>query len=189
MGSPDPRRDPALLGAWLAAAFALSSLKDPRWLAAALLASALLFRRGLWRNLRRVGLSVVPLTALVSAASWAFSWAVDGRPPASGPFLALGLRAALLAFLAFAALDRLNLLRALAPWPAATRLLVVALAQIHALRLLAADSLLGLRSRLPRRPGTADVLRGLSGITGALLTLSVRNAREVSEALRSRGFE
>ncbi|HSN92572.1 MAG TPA: hypothetical protein VLS93_15180, partial [Anaeromyxobacteraceae bacterium] len=62
------------------------------------------------------------------------------------------------------------------------------LAQIHALRLLATESLLGLRSRLPRRPRTLDVVRGAGGITGAVVALAARNARDISDAMRSRGF-
>jgi cobalt/nickel transport system permease protein len=66
--------------------------------------------------------------------------------------------------------------------------LVVALAQIHALRLLATDSLLGLRSRMVRRPRPREVVRGAGTITGTLLVLSGRNARDVADALRARGF-
>jgi len=188
MRSPEARRDRALLAAWLAAAFALSAVGDVRWLAAALVDSAAIFRRGLARNLSRVARSVLPATALLSLLSFAWLRVVGHRTPDAEPFLALGLRAILLGFIAFAVLARVNLLRALAPWPGASRLLVVALAQIHALRLLATESLLGLRSRLPRRPGAADALRSAAGVTGALVVLSARNARDVADALRARGF-
>ena len=93
-----------------------------------------------------------------------------------------------MAFVTFSVLRRVELLRALAPFPTASRLLVLSLAQVHALRLLATESALGLRSRLPSRPRTRDVLRGSGAITVALLTLSTRNARDVGDAMRSRGF-
>jgi cobalt/nickel transport system permease protein len=64
----------------------------------------------------------------------------------------------------------------------------LALAQIHALRLLATESALGLRSRMPRKPGAVDLVRGAGGITGALFGLATRNARDISDAMRSRGF-
>ncbi len=185
---PDPRRSRALLAAWLAAAFAISGTSDLRVLGAAAAAAALAFRRGLGRTAWRVARSVVPVTAALSLASWGWLRLVTGHPPDAAPFVALGVRAALVAFLTFAVLDRVDLFRALAPWPAATRLLVVTLAQIHALRLLATESLLGLRSRMPRKPGTVDVLRGAGGVTGALFALSARNARDISDAMRSRGF-
>jgi cobalt/nickel transport system permease protein len=177
-----------LLAGWVASAVAVSAVADPLALGAASAAALLVFRRGLLRNLRRVARSVVPVTAALSALSWVFLYAAQGRPPPLAPFGALALRASVLAFLTFAVLDRVNLLRAVAPWPAATRLLVLSLAQIHALRLLATDSLQGLRSRLPRKPHAADVVRGAGGITAALLAVSARNAREVSEAMRARGF-
>ncbi len=184
----DPRRGRALLGCWLAAVFALSTVTDLRALGAAALAAGVLFRSGLGRDLRRVARSVVPVTLLLSALSWAWLLALRREPPPLAPFVALALRTALIALVTFAVMDRVHLLRAVAPWPTLSRLLVVTLAQIHALRLLATDSLQGLRSRLVAKPRAADVVRGAGGITAALFTLSARNAREVSDAMRSRGF-
>jgi cobalt/nickel transport system permease protein len=184
----DPRASRALLLGWLAAAFALSGARDLRVLAGAGLLALVLFRRGAARNLGRAARLALPLSAGLSALSWAFLRAVEGAWPPPAPYAALALRAAILAFLGFAVLERARLFRALEPWPTATRLLVVALAQVHALRLLAQDSLQGLRSRLVRRPGARDVVRGAGGITAAMFTLSARNARDVSDALRSRGF-
>lgn len=184
----DPRASRALVLGWLAASFAISAVTDLRVLAAAGAAALALFRRDAARNLRRTARSVVPITAGLSLLSWAFLALVQGAPPPAAPFAALALRAAVIAFLGFAVLDRANLFRALEPWPTATRLLVVTLAQIHALRLVAAESALGLRSRLVRRPRARDVLRGAGGITAALFTLTTRNAREISDAMRSRGF-
>jgi cobalt/nickel transport system permease protein len=194
MASPEPRagrrarRDRALLAAWVIALFALSGVSSLPALGAAALAAALLFRRGLARSLGRTARAALPVTVGLSLASWAWLRAVEGAWPDPRPFAALALRTSLLAFLTFSTLARVDLLAALAPFPAASRLLVLTLAQIHALRLLATESLLGLRSRLPRRPGPLDVLRGAGGITGALLSLSLRNARDVADALRSRGF-
>lgn len=187
-----PRRDPGrsrlLLAGWIAASFALSAVTDWRVLAGASVLALGLLARGAALHLRRVGRLVLPLSLGASAATLAFE-RLAGRPSTGlEPLLALNLRAALLAFLALAVLARVDVLRALEPWPSATRLLVVALAQVHALRLLATDSLLGLRSRLPRRPRTREVIRGAGTISATLLVLSGRNARDVADALRSRGF-
>ncbi len=188
MASSPEAADRRLLAAWLVASFALSALRDPRWLAAAWVVALLLFRRGLGRTLGRTLRSVAPVTAGLSLASLAWLRLIGGAWPPWAPFAALALRASLLGFLTFAVLERVRLLRALAPFPTLSRLLVVTLAQIHALRLVATESRQGLESRLPRRPGPLDLLRGAGGITAALFTLSVRNAREISDAMRSRGF-
>lgn len=188
MGFREPRAGRALLAAGLVALFAISAVADPRVLAALGAAALALFGRGSLGVLRRLALSVLPVTALLALASFGWRRGVEGGDPDLAPFLALVLRPTLLAFVTLSVLARVDLLRALAPWPTASRLLVVTLAQVHALRLLLTESRLGLRSRLPRKPGAADLVRNAGGVTGALFTLSTRNAREVSDALRSRGF-
>ncbi len=189
MASPDPRRERLLLAAGLAAAFAASAVTDLRALGVGWVAAALLLRRGLLAALGRVLRTVLPLALALAAASWAGLRLLGRTPPAIEPFLALVVRTALVAFVTFSVLARVSLLRALRPWPAAARLAVLTLAQVHALRLVATESADGLRSRLPRRPGALDVLRAAGGLTAALLTLALRNAREVTEAMRARGFE
>ena len=138
MRAPDGRRGRALLAAWLAASFVAlggDRLARPRR-----------------RPRRRRSCSSRAARRATSPASRASSsrcpparprpaGCSSGSPDAPGagwePLVALNLRAVLLAFLALAVLARVDVLRALAPWPWATRLLVVVLAQIHALRLLA----------------------------------------------------
>jgi cobalt/nickel transport system permease protein len=184
----EPRRSQAFLATWAVSVFALSALTGLAALAMASAAALLLFRRGALRVLRRVLLAVVPLSLGLSLASWAWLWLL-GTPPPVAPFVALAARTSLIAFVTFSVLERVDLLRAAAPFPTAARLLVLCLAQIHALRLLATESALGLRgSRLPRRPGTRDVVQGSGAVTVALLTLSARNARDIGDAMRSRGF-
>ena len=184
---PEPRRSQAILCAWTAAIFALSALTDLRILVATWLAALLLFRRGALAAGRRVLVGVLPIALGFSAVSLAWIAWRGGKPPLA-PHLALLLRATLIAFVTFSVLTRVDLLRATAPFPTLSRLLVLSLAQIHALRLLATESAQGLRSRLPRRPRTRDAVQGSGAITVALLSLSARNARDVGDALRSRGF-
>ncbi|HEX9402347.1 MAG TPA: hypothetical protein VF912_19740 [Anaeromyxobacter sp.] len=188
MRAPDPGRGRALLAGWLAASFALSAVTDWRLLAIALAVALALLPRGAPAHLARVARLVLPLSLGGAAAGVLFERLAGRAGPAWEALLALNLRAVLLAFLALAVLARVNVLAAVAPWPWATRLLVVALAQIHALRLLASESRLGLRSRLARRPRTREVIRGAGAISATLLVLSGRNAREVADALRARGF-
>jgi cobalt/nickel transport system permease protein len=184
----DARRGRRLLAVWLIGVFTVSALRDPRLLLAAAVLALLLFRRGLWRNLRRTARSVVPVAVGLSLVSLAFLRLTSGAWPPFEPFAALALRTTVIAFAAFSVLDRVDLLRALAQFPTLSRLLVVTLAQIHALRLVATESRDGLRSRLPRRPGALDLVRNAGGITAVLFTLAERNARDIADAMRSRGF-
>jgi len=184
----EPRRSQALLLAWLVAVFAVSAVADLRALGVLGLLGVALFWRGAVRALRKVLLSAFPLTLFLSAASWAWLWLLECQAPEWRPFAALLARTSLIAFLTFAVLDSVRLLPALAPWPTFARLLAICLAQIHALRLLLSESALALKSRLPRRPTTRTLLLNSGGLTGSLLSISTRNAREISEAMRSRGF-
>jgi len=108
----DPRASRALVVGWLAAVFAISALTDLHALAAVAAVALLVFRRGLGRSLRRAARSVVPLSAGLSAISWAFLWAARGARPDLQPFVALTLRTTIIAFVTFAVLDRANLFRA-----------------------------------------------------------------------------
>jgi cobalt/nickel transport system permease protein len=184
----EPRAARLLLAAWLAGLFAVSALRALPALGAVALLALLLFRRGMARRLRRTALAVGPVTLGLALASATYLRLARGSWPPAEPYLALALRAAVIAFATFSVLDRVPLLRALAPVPTLSRLLVLTLAQIHALRLVATESREGLQSRLPRRPGTLDLLRNAGGITAVLFTLAARNARDVSDALRARGF-
>jgi cobalt/nickel transport system permease protein len=184
----DARRDRLLLVLWLVAAFGLSALRDVELLAVAAVISLVVFWRGVGRNLTRTLRLVVPLSVGLSLASMGLLRLTTGVWAPIVPFTALVLRVSVIGFVSFAVLDRVRLLRALEPFPLLTKLLVVTLAQIHALRLLATESRDGLRSRLPRRPAAFDVLRNSGGITAMLFTLSARNAGEISDAMRSRGF-
>jgi cobalt/nickel transport system permease protein len=183
-----PNRDALILGAWVILVFGLSLLRTVAHLGAATLLMLLLFHRGLGRNLWRTLCSIVPLSAALSLVSLALLRLTSGAWPACAPFFALALRTALIGFVTFSLLERIQLLRALRPFPLLSRLLVVTLAQIHALRLIAHESSDGLRSRMPHSPGVLDLLRNAGGITAMLFTLAVRNARDISDAMRSRGF-
>jgi cobalt/nickel transport system permease protein len=184
----DARRGRWLLAAWLLGAFVLSALRDPRLLAGAALLSLVLLRRGFVRNLMRTARSIVPVTVGLSLLSAVVVRVTVGAWPSLVPYASLALRTAVIGFATFSVLERVDLLRALEPFPTLSRLLVVTLAQIHALRLVVTESRDGLRSRMARRPGALDVLRNAGGITVALLALSARNARDIADAMRSRGF-
>ena len=176
------------LVAWLAACFVFSAVTDVVVLAAGMAAAVLVLRREARRAAKRALATAVPLTLAMLLLTWAHArWILQVSPDLYG-YASLALRTALLAFLTFAVLGVVDLFSALCPWPTLSRLLVVTLAQIHALRMLARESWLGLRSRLPRKPSARDALANAGGVTTTLLTLSARNAREISDALRSRGF-
>lgn len=188
MSIPEPKRSRTLATGWLIAVFAISAVTDLRALAVLSVLAPLVFPRYAWAVFCKLLVTVIPLAGLLVAASWAWLGLVEGTTPAWQPFAALFLRPALIAFVTFSVLKRVDLLGAVAAWPTASRLLVVTLAQIHALRLLATESYQGLRSRLPMKPRANLAVRSAGGVTAALFQLASRNARDVTDALRSRGL-
>lgn len=185
-----PRSDPRRSRIWLAAGgatlFVISAFTRMEWLAAAWGVCLLVFWRGAGSALARMLRTVAPLAGVTVLVSWLWLYLFSEETPAAGPFVALGLRVSLLAFVAFSILARVDLPGALAPWPDASRLMVIVLSQIHGLRLLVVDSGAGLRSRLLRRPRLGEILRGAGGLTATLFVLGAKNARETTDALRSR---
>lgn len=173
---------------WLLACFLFSALANLGLLFGLIVAVAVALPRQASAAARRALLTAVPLSFAILLLTWIHAHLVLHVQPDFHAYAALALRAALIAFSTFAVLGAVDLMGALAPWPTLSRLLVVTLAQIHALRMLARESWLGLQSRLPRRPTALDGLRNAGGITATMLTLSSRNARDISDALRSRGF-
>ncbi|MGA8892295.1 MAG: hypothetical protein WB493_12050 [Anaeromyxobacteraceae bacterium] len=184
----EPRRSQLLLLGGVLAAFVLSALTDPRALGAAWAVSLVAFHQGVPGTLRRVAVVVLPPVLALTLGSWAWLLLLGSPDVAARPFAAMALRTLLIAFVTFSVLARADLLRALAPFPVPSRLLVLCLAQIHALRRVLTESREGLRSRMARRPGTTETIRNAGGITATLLTLSTRNARDTADAMRSRGF-
>ena len=173
---------------WLVACFVFSALADLALLAGLILAVAAILPRQALRAARRAMLTAVPLSLATLALTWLHAhFILHGRPDLHA-YAALALRTALIAFSTFAVLGAVDLVGALAPWPTLSRLLIVTLSQIHSLRLLARESWLGLQSRLPRKPAALDGLRNAGGVTATMLTLANRNARDIADALRSRGF-
>jgi cobalt/nickel transport system permease protein len=173
---------------WLIGCFGFSAVTNLWWLGGGLLAVALLFPRQAWRAARRTLLTAVPLSLAILLLTYCHARFILHVTPDLHAYAALALRAALIAFATFSVLGAVDLLAALAPWPTFSRLLVVTLAQIHALRLLVRESWLGLQSRLLRKPSALDGLRNAGGVTATLLALSARNARDIADALRARGF-
>lgn len=177
-----------LLLLWLITCFVASAITTPGALLAGMAIIALAFRRRAVRPAKRALCTAVPLTLAILLLTWAYARWILHHPPDLQAYSALLLRTMLIAWWSFAVMETADLLSALAPWPTFSRLLVLTLAQIHSLRLLVRESWLGLQSRLPRKPSVRDGLANASGVTATMVALSARNARDIADALRSRGF-
>ena len=181
---PPPR---LALAAYLAAAFACSSLTDWRVMATLLALLLAVFFRDALPVLRRVVVLVGPFllaTSLATVAYW--RWA-DGAFSRGELVAAFNLRAALLASLTFVFARRVSLFAALSFSPTLTAVLTIAMAQIQMHRRIVREFAQVLRSRTITRPGAGGSLRAAAVISGSLLGQSLAQGRETADALRSRG--
>lgn len=184
----EPHRSRLILLLLFVVIFSLSAITSWRLLAICWAFALLIFFRGCCRNLWLVSRLVLPLTIFFAGTSWLYLRFSRPALVEIAPWASLILRPTLIAFIIFSGLKRIDLFRALSAPPLMTRLFVLTLAQIHALRRLVSDARLGLSSRLLQRPSAKIVLSNASGVTASLFTIAGKNAAEASEALRSRGW-
>lgn len=174
-----------ILVAYAVAVFALATVHDARVLAAAL---------GLWlglagRDAPRVLRKAVIATGLFSVTVTAAALIVGAlqSTPDWAWALRTNLRVLVLTSLTLLTFERVDLARALAPWPAASTLLTLAGAQIRLLQREFDDLRLGLASRTTRRPGAITVARHAGGTGAHFLGRAVHDAEEIGLAMQARG--
>lgn len=177
-----------LILGWLGTSYACSGITHLPTLLGLWLLAVFIFYRQARTAARKTILSAVPITISLILASALWVRLLQNQPLPWPAYAGLALRSTLITFLGFAVLARVNLLDALEPFPMLTRLLVIVLAQIQALRRLITESRLGLTSRLPRKANSKDMVQSGGAITASLFSLSTRNAQDIADALRSRGF-
>jgi FlaA1/EpsC-like NDP-sugar epimerase len=178
--------DRLLLIAWLIAVVAATFLHDPVWLAA-LLAVALAAQGRRAPRVARRALVAVAFVNLAVSAGW-IAWAVWNDAPWAALVLRLNLRVLLIAVLTFGMLQRVDLVRAVAPLPSLRFLLVLALGQIRVLERALADYRAAFASRSPTRPPLKLRFVGAGRQAAALLEKAERQSEELNQGMRARGF-
>ena len=178
-------RSRAWLLAYCCAVLAATLVHDPRWLGAALAAALIASGPARWQLLRRTLLSILMFNLAVSAGYAAVAlWRDDFH----GDFLLLlNLRVALLVFLGFWLVARLDILRALRGWPLLTLLATLTLGQMRVFARIVGDFRLAFASRNLNRPRLADRARNAAAQGQTLLDKSLASASEAALAMRSRG--
>lgn len=185
MSAMSAQREQLKLAAYLGAAFALAALSDPRWLALALAVAVVSSGPARGRLLQRSLRTLLPFLLALDIA-WGLFALWQARPFVDW-LLVTNLRALTLTFLGFWALSAIDLLRALAPWPAVAMLIALAQSQIRLLERLLVDFRHAFISRHPAPPTPQARARLAAAQASALLDKSVAASAEATHALRSRG--
>ncbi len=173
------------LVAYVAAALALGAVSEPTVLAAALavaLAASGTLRR---RLVRRTLAAVAAFNATVSAGYVVLTWLQGGF---SATYLTtINLRVALLVYLGFWFITRVDLRLALARWPTLAMVATLAAGQAGAFARALRDFRLAFRSRNPGRAGAAAAARHAASQAVYLLDRADAAATRSALAMRSRG--
>lgn len=174
-----------LLAAYALALLAFSLVHDVRLLSLGFVVCAVLAGRRAPQILRRATLAVLLFSISVSAGV-VIAGLVAGSIDVEW-LVRTNLRVLLLTTLTLVAAQRIDLARALAPWPGLLVLITVAGAQIRLLQRQLGDLRLGLRSRSMRRP-TASTLAHHAASSGAqFLGRALHDAEEIGLAMQARG--
>ncbi len=179
-------RDRIFLGLYLLWVVLLTSIHDVRFLGTAVVAVLLLSGRRAPGLLRRA-LGTFLWFNLAVTLAYLLSTLVRGNT--SWSFVALiNLRVAALTFSAFWITSRINILSALSFSPTLVYLLTIAYSQIITLRRVLLNSREALRSRTLGPLGFGDLYRHRAGVGAFLFGRGLRDATEITQAMRSRGF-
>jgi cobalt/nickel transport system permease protein len=166
-------RDRLLLLGYAVAVIAATSIHDPRWLGVGLVLALLAAGRDAPRLLRRTLLAMLAFSAVVSVGYVVAGLLAGNLNPEY--LIRINIRVCLLTFLTSLLVARVDFLRALNFWPAASYLAALILSQVVTFRRL---------RRLPLRDGYAQS----AGAAVHLFDKAERTAGEIALAMRSRGF-
>jgi len=174
-----------ILALYVVAVFVLASVHDPRVLAVAFVPWLGIARGDAPRILRKALLATGLFTATVTGAALVVG-AIQASPD-WGWALRTNLRVLAITSLTLLTFERVDLARALAPWPGASTLLTVAGAQIRLLQREFDDLRIGLASRTVGRPGVVTVVRHAGGTGAHFLGRAMHDAEEIGMAMQARG--
>jgi len=164
----------------------LSAVHSPLILGAALAAVLLLAGRDAPSLLKRAALAVLLFSGAVSVVHAAVVWRAGGDPV---PWLvSTNLRVLTMTSLTLLTARRTDLVRAAGGSRPLQFVLVLALAQIAALRRLVGDFRAALKSRGVDRPDLRTAVRHGGAVGAALLRKADADTTVVTQAMTSRGF-
>ncbi len=179
-------RDRLLFFLYLVTVLLVTTFHGAPFLTGAALTLAVLSGRSFARLLKKTFFALILFNSAVSISYLILSWSRGESFLA--PLLLINGRTAILTFTAFLMIDRVNLFAALSFSESLTYLLTLSYSQILTFRRILQELLLSLKSRTITRPGRRDLYRFVSSAVYFFLDRAVRNAREITLAMKSRGF-
>ncbi len=179
-------KDRLMLLLYIASVLMLTSVHDLLFLSFFLLSLFLISGKNLLSLLRKSFISVVFFNFAVSI-SYIIFCLLKGQEWLSYVVL-LNLRVFSLTFLTFLFVSKINFFKAVSFSKTLQYLLTISYSQITAYTKSFEDFRLSLKSRLIQRPDRKDVYTFISRVFSYFFKKSVENSKEISQAMRSRGF-
>jgi cobalt/nickel transport system permease protein len=179
-------RDQIAFAIYLVAVIAITFVHEIPFLLAGTGIIALLGGRNFWKVARRAAMAILLFNSIVTVSYGVVSLLQENF---SVYYVALiNLRVFLLTSLTFTVRERIDPLRLLGFSRSLSSLYVIAYGQAHSLLRLLEEFRLALRSRSTVRPSLGILYRHSASIVTSLLEKSVRDASEITQAMKSRGF-
>lgn len=171
---------------YLVSVLLLTVFHDMRFMAFSALVLAAFSGRSFVKLLKKTFFALLLFNSAVSISYILLSLS-QGRPFLV-PLLRINVRTSLLTFAAFLLIERVNLFSAFSFSKTLTYLLTLSYSQILTFRKILAELTLSLKSRTITRPGRKDLYRFVSSAVYLFLDRAIHNSREISQAMKSRGF-
>jgi len=179
-------RDSVCFLLYLAGVLFLTSFHGMAVMAGAAIVLAVFSGRSFFRLAKRTFFALLLFNSAVSISYMLLS--MTRGAPFLAPLLLINARTYLLTFSTFLLIERVNLFSALSFSKTLTFLLTLSYSQILTFRRLLSELLLSMKSRTIIRPGRRDLYRFVSSAVYLFLDRSIRNSREITLAMKSRGF-
>jgi len=177
----------AFLFIYVISLFIISSLTNSSVLIVLFVAALILFYKDTAGSLKRLLYLLGPFVFVMSLATVVYYLLKTGRFDRWDILLNFNLRAGLMAHLSFVFLRRVNMFDAVRFSRPLTTILSMSVAQIYTYRRLLSDFYTTLKSRTIKRQNLIGSLRWAGIVSVYFMMLSIRNSKEMAEALRSRG--
>ncbi len=179
-------RDKVLFFLYIFSVIALTSIHNIYFFAVSILLFCFLAGKDIFSILKKSVLSILVFNSIVSISYILYS--IFKGTEWIDYVVLINLRVFSLTFLTFLFIEKVNLFKALSFSKTLTYLLVLSFSQILMFKKYFIDFKMALKSRTIEKPKQRELYNFISTVFYFFLNKSINNSKEISQAMKSRGF-